>query len=290
MNRKPFMLLIYFILALPLAGFAAPVGNIGDPMLWNPGPFQTKGGLSIITTLTCDRQINRLPDQITRFPWTNPDTFPPEQRHYTQTRSSKNTLNNVGLKMGFPFNDRVFPYAVMGSTTAAIDFRYADWTVSRSHSSHNTFESDPSIYYGLGTSIIMHREEYDTIPLTMGMDISYRRYAIEEDRINAEGLSYSSKLDEIQLAFSLSAEMKLFSPYIGIKVASITGSEDYTDMNYSTDYFKEGYIHYTEDITWSKNLGYFMGATTSIKDLVTVGLEIRGGDENAIGINATTKF
>ena len=290
MNRTPCMLLIFFMFALPAIGLAAPVGNIGDPMLWNPGPFQKQGGFSFITTLVCERQTNHLPEQVTRFGWTNPNSSPLEQRHYPQTRLSKNTLDILGLKVGVPVRDRAVVYAVVGVSEATIDLHYEDWTVSRSFASNDTFESGPDVYYGLGASIVLQRGEYKKIPWTAGMDLSWRRYSIEEDKFQTEGLSYSSTLDEIQLAFSVSAEIERFSPYFGVKVASITGTEDYINKNYTTYYFEEKYIHYTEDITWSKNIGYFMGVTTAIKGLMTVGLEIRGGDENALSINATTRF
>lgn len=292
MNRTPYMLLIFFIFitVLPVIGSAAPVGNIGDPVLWNPGPFQTEGGLSLITTLTFERQTNRLPEQITRFGWANPEGTPPEVYHYPQTRWSKNTFNTLGVKLGVPLRDKAVLYGVMGESDITVGLHYEDWTVSRKYESNDTFESGPGIYFGLGTSLIIQRGEYQKIPLTLGMDISYRRYSIEENRIAGEGLYYSSTLDEFQLAFCLSAEAKNYSPYFGVKVASITGTEEYINKNYETNYFDEGYIHYNQDITWSKNLGYFFGVTTSIKGLVTLGLEFRGGDENAMGFNATARF
>lgn len=288
------MLLIFLtfiiIVVLPSVGLAAPVGNIGDPMLWNLGPFQNNVRLSLIITVDYESQTNRLPEQITRFPWTNPDVEPLEQRHYPQTRSSKNSLDTLGLKMGIPIKDKALVYAVIGNSDSTINFHYEDWTVDRSYASDDTFESGPDIYYGLGTSIVLQRGEYQKIPLTLGMDMSYRCYSIKENRIQTDGLSYSSTLDEFQLAFCLSAETKNFSPYLGVKVASITGTEDYINTNFETSYFPEGYIHYAQDITWSKNIGYFMGVTTSIKGFVTLGIEFRGGDENAMGLNATTRF
>jgi hypothetical protein len=295
------MLLIFFIiLVLSANGVAAPVGNIGDPMLWNPGPFQQEGGLSLTSTLTFENQTNQLVGQMTRFSWTKPDVLPLEKRHYSQTRSSKNTLNTLGLKLGFPIKDKAVIYGVVGNSDSTINFHYEDTTVvrsadgiqsfSRNFKKDNTFESGSDIFFGLGASFIIQRGEYEKIPLTLGMDISYRRYSIEQDKVASEGLSYSSTLDEIQLAFCLSAETKLFSPYLGVKVASITGTEDYINNKYLSSYYNEGYIHYNQDITWSKNIGYLMGVTTSIKGLLTVGIEVRGGDENAIGINATTRF
>lgn len=290
MTRMPYMLMILFIIVLPVIGSAAPVGNIGDTMLWNPGPFQKEGGISLITTLIFESQTNRLPEQITRFGWTNPNVSPLEQRHYPQTRLSKNTLNTFGMKIGMPIKDKAVIYGILGLSDLTIDLHYEDWTVSRSFESDNTFESSPELFYGIGTSIVMHRGEYKKIPLTIGLDVSYRRYSIDENRLKEEGVSYSSTLDEFQLAFCLSAEAEGYSPYLGVKVASITGTEDYINKNYETKYFDEGYIHYTQDIVWSKNIGYFFGVTTSIKDMVTVGLEFRRGNENAIGLNATTRF
>lgn len=284
------MLLIFIILTLPVSGSAAPVGNIGDPMLWNPGPFQTEGGRSVITTLFYENQTNRLPMQLTRFAWTNPDITPAEERHYSQTRSSKNNLKTAGLKIGMPLKEMAMVYGVIGASEMTVNFKYTDWTVSRDFSADSEFESGPVVFFGIGTNLIMQRGEFRKIPLTLGMDVSYRRYTIDDDRIAGEGLAYSASFNEVQLAFCLSADAKDFSPYLGIKVASITGSEDYTNNNHATKYFDEGYVHYNQDITWSKNLGYFMGVTTSIKGIVTVGLEFRGGNENAMGINATTRF
>lgn len=294
MNRSPNMLLIFsvfsFIVLLPALGLAASVGNIGDPMVWDPGPFQKEGGISIVTSLMYGEQTNRLSEQMTRFPWTNPTTQPLEERHYEQIRSSKNALSTMGVKIGVPYKDKALFYAVAGKSDAKVNFHYGDWTVLRGFETDNSFESDSDFFYGLGTSFVMQRGEVQKIPLTLGMDISYRRYSIEENRIASEGLSYSSDLDEIQMAVCLAAKLEKFSPYAGVKVASITGTEDYINKNFKTLYFEEGYIHYDQDITWSKNVGYFFGATTSIKGWVSLGIEFRGGDENAMELSATTKF
>lgn len=290
MNRIPYMLLIFIILTLPVSGSAAPVGNIGDPMLWNPGPFQTEGGRSVITTLFYENQTNHLPSQMTRFAWTNPDITPPEERHYYQTRNSKNNLKTAGLKVGMPIKERAIVYGIIGTSDMTVNYHYKDTTVSWDYEEMNKFNSGIGIIFGLGTNIVMERGEFRKIPLTLGMDVSYRHYAIDDDRMGGDGLAYSASFNEVQLAFCLSADAKDFSPYLGIKVASITGSEDYKNNNHDTSYFTEGYIHYNQDITWSKNIGYFMGVTTSIKGVVTMGLEFRGGDENAMGINATTRF
>ena len=221
MNRTSCMLpgliiiIIALTFALPPVGSAAPCGNIGDPMLWNPGPFQKQGGLSLITSLLYESQTNRLPEQITRFAWTDPDTQPLEERHYPQTRWSKNTLETLGVKLGVPFKDKAVFYAVAGKSDMSVDLHYEDWTVGRGFESDNSF-SGSDTFYGAGADVVIQRGIFHEIPLTLGMDISYRHYSVEEDRIAAEGLAYSAEFDEVQLAVSLSADMKRFSPYMGV--------------------------------------------------------------------------
>lgn len=296
MNRLPPKLVIVFVfavLSLSLAetGSAAPVGNLGDAMLWNPGPFRTQGGLAAVVSLSVESQTNRLPSQMTRFVWTNPNNVPLEERHFQQIRSSKNELKTMGAKIGIPFKDKALVYLVAGTSEASVDLHYEDWTVAfKAFETDSRFDSDSDVFYGVGLGFIMHRGEYRKIPMTLGMDISYRRYSIEENRIATDGLSYASDLDEIQMAVCLSAQLKRFSPYAGVKISSITGTEDYVNQNEETSYFDEGYIHYTEDITWYRNVGYFFGVTIPVKGFLSVGLEFRGGDENAMGINATTRF
>lgn len=299
MNRTSNMILVCLWVLLPFVASAAPVGNIGDPILWSPGPLQKDGGPSIIATVDYDKQINKLPEQITRFPWASPDITPPEQRHYPQTRSSRNTLTLKGLKIGTPVSNAGIIYALVGASDSVVDFHYEDWTVtrdlasnhtfSRDFASNDTFSSGPDLYYGLGASIIMHRGEYlPDIPVTFGMDISYRRFSIEDTP--SAILYYYSSLDEFQLAFCLSAETPSYSPYMGVKVASMTGEEEYINRNAVTKYYSEGSVHYKNNITWSKNIGYFAGVTTTIKGMISLGFEVRFGDENGMGVNVTTRF
>jgi hypothetical protein len=290
MTRRHHMLFVLFVILTPLSGMASPVGNIGDPLVWDYGPLQLKGGPPLVLSVFYDTQTNRLPEQVTRFIWADPTSVPLQDRHFQQTRSSRTELTVMGIKLGVPFGDRVLVYGLAGSLEASIDFHYGDWTVWRSFEIDAHFESDPDVFYGIGTSLILERFTYRDTLFTLGLDLSYRRYTIEQDRLAEAGLSYASTLDEIQLGFNLSADMNGFSPYLGVKVASITGTEDYIDRNGWTDYSGEGYIHYNQDIEWSKNVGYVMGVTTAIKGWFTLGLEARGGDENALGFNATTRF
>lgn len=268
--------------------FAAPVGNIGQ----GSSLFRDNPSILFATSIIADHQKNTFLKQITRFPWTNPGISPPEERHYQQIRQSKTTINTLGAKLGLSILDKGSVYALVGTSVSSIDLTYEDWTVERGFNLSESFDSGPELFYGLGASLILHRGEYKKIPLTFGMDVSYRRLTIEEDRLNkvAEQTFYHSDLDEIQLAFCLSADLKRWSPYVGAKVASITGTEEYINRLEDSDYYPEGYIHYNEDITWSKNIGFAAGVTTSITEGLSVGLEVRFGDEQGLGLNATARF
>jgi hypothetical protein len=270
---------------------AAPVGNIGDRAIWNPGFFENGGPFSIIATLRANSQTNDLPVQKSRFNWANPNTTPAETRVYSQTRRSRNTLDNLGIQIGIPLNDSAYVYSLIGASQSRIVLHYTDWTVSRSFSRVDTFTSGPDVYYGVGAAFVMLRETYENhIPLTFGMTAQYLRYSLSDDQLETNNVSYSCSLSEIQLGLCLSTNIGPYSPYLGAKAASLTGKEDYVDKNDASAYFPEGYVHYTNDITWFKNIGYFIGVSRYFNDMVSVGLEIRFGDEEGLGLTATTRF
>ena len=287
MNRTSHLLLICLIL-WPVTVLAAPVGNIGQ----GPSLFRDDPSILFVTSIIADSQKNTFLEQITRFPWTNPGITPPEERHYQQVRQSKTTINTLGAKIGLAYTDKGLFYALVGTSTATLDLYYEDWTVERGFSLNESFDSGPDLFYGLGASFIIQQGEYKKVPLTLGMDISYRRLTIEENRLTlpAEQTYYHSDLDEIQLAFCLSADLGNWSPYVGARVASLTGTEEYINRLEDSDYYSEGYIHYNEDITWFKNIGFVAGVTKPITDGLSVGLEVRLGDEQGLGLNATARF
>lgn len=291
MKQKTCMLMVALGLLFPAGPvFSGPVGNPHESALlarlWESLPTP-----SLITTAFYDEQVNYLPGQTRRFPWTNPSVSPPEERHYPQTRSSKNTLSVFGVKLGFPIKDKAVVYGIAGSGTADIDFHYEDWTVGRTFKADDSFASGLGTFYGIGATFIMHDGVYENnIPFRLSMDMSYRRYEMADNRLEDSGTAYECTLDEIQLAFILSAQMETFSPYAGVKVASITGHESYTNTNYNTDYYESGYIDYEDDITWSKDIGYFAGITKPITRCLSVNLEWRGGDEQGMGAQISARF
>lgn len=287
MNRTCHLLLICLVV-WPAVVFSAPVGNIGD----TTSLFRDEPTILFVTSFTADQQKNTFPEQITRFPWTNPIYTPPEERHYLQLRQSKTTMNTLGAKVGLAMVDKGAVYGLVGTTNTTLDLYYEDWTVERYFSLTETIESGPDLYYGLGITMVLHQGEYRTKPFTFGMDLSYRRLTIEDDRLDvaSEQIYYYSVLDEIQLAFCLSLDLNRWSPYVGAKVASITGTEEYINRLEDSDYYDEGYIHYEEDITWFKNIGFVAGVTTFIFDGLSLGFEVRFGDEQGMGVSATTSF
>lgn len=290
MNYARYLIIAILVLLRPWSINAAPVGNIGDEALWTSGILSKGFKFPFITSIIIDRQTNDLPVQVNRFNWTDPSVSPLEERTYSQTRWSRYTLDSLGLKIGIPVNDMTCIYGIVGDCNTMIDLHYEDWTVSRVFKRNDSFSSENDFFYGIGATIIMQRIDYAKIPLTIGMDIKYRHFENSSDKLSSNLTAYSSTLDEVQIAVSLSAKLEYLSPYIGWKVANLTGHETYIDQNDFTSYFSEGYVHYSNAIVTSRNIGYCVGATKYISRLFSVGFEVRFGDERGLGINTTTRF
>lgn len=279
-----------FVILTSIA-FSAPVGNIGAPLLWGEGFLVKEGLFHVTVAVDFDLQKNSLDRQIKRFAWEDPAQANPETRHYEQIRSSENKLTSSGITIGGILGESAIIYLLAGVCKTTVDLNYLDKTMGYGFETQTEFKSEDDFYYGAGLSVIMHEGTYkDDIPIKVGMDVKYRKFEIEDDNLSSKDEFYSASLDEIQMAFVLSAEKGPFCPYIGARISSITGKEHYIDRNYASTYFDSGYIDYANDITWFKNIGYLAGISFYIKELCLLNLEIRRGDEDAIGLSSTIKF
>ena len=292
-------ILKYALLSLILfnsIAIAAPVGNTGSPALWDEGLLVKEGRFHFTAALDFDYQKNELPGQIRRFPWTDPGQVTPEQRHYEQIRMSSNSFLCSGIKLGATINESAMVYLLTGVMNTTVDMTYYDKTISYGYSTGSDFESDNEFYYGAGFSVIMHRGTWkkDT-PVKVGMDLKYRKLEMEESNLGSAGEYYSSSLDELQMAFVISAETERFYPYFGLRISAMSGRERYINKNIPlilapARYYDTGYIDYRRDINWFKNTGYVTGMSFYVKDLWLFNVEIRRGDEEGFGLSSTIKF
>lgn len=286
-----FVLTLSMLCLHAATAISAPVGNIGDPGLWEGGLVREYGVSHIFVALDFDQQKIHHPKQIGRQKWDDPRTAIEEDRHYEQIRASRYQLTCSGIKVGTTLSRGCLVYALSGVCNSDILFRYWDTTIKFGYSEATTFKSDTDFYYGIGTSAIFHEGTFgEDMPFKLGMDIKYRRFDIEVDNLEADGTFYSTTLDEIQLALVLSAETGRFSPYLGAKISSMTGKEHYINKNTKSSFFDERYINYQDDITWSENLGYVAGGTFFIKETFSLNIESRFGDEEGLGCSATIRF
>ncbi len=274
------------------SGFCAPVGNIGDPAIWEYGIFTDPGTISVFISAEYDIQDNELAAQQRRVRWDDPRTTNDEIRHYEQIRSSKSTMTTAGARLGAVITESWTVYAMTGVCDTDMTFYHTDTTITFGFEIEDEFNSKSDLYYGFGTSVLLHEGTFRDIPLAFGMDLKYRRFDFEDDRLESDGLFYSATLDEIQLALMLSADIGLFHPYGGVRISSITGKEQYINKNWASFYYPypENYINYKDDITWSKNLGYVAGVSVHLLETFSLNVESRFGDEEALGFSATVKF
>jgi len=274
--------------------FCAPVGNIGDPAIWKDGLFTEAGSFSVFISAEYDSQDNTLAPQQRRIMWDDPRTAVEEVRHYEQIRSSKSTITSTGARLGVVISDYCTLYAISGVCDTDLTFYHTDTTMSFGFEIDNDFSSKSDLYYGFGTTVLLHRGTFNDIPLALGMDLKYRRFDFEDDRLTSDGLFYSATLDEIQLAIMLSADAGLFHPYAGARISSITGKEQYINKFLNeyiqSSWYPDGDINYKDDITWSKNLGFLAGVSVHLLETFSLNVESRFGDEEGLGFSATVKF
>lgn len=286
-----FYVLLNVLFLLGAMASAAPVGNIGAPLLWGEG-FLVSGGLYNVTaSIDFDSQKNDLPDQQNRVIWATSTVANPEYRHYEQIRSSKNEYFTSGMTLGATIKQANMIYLMAGVVNSKIDLTYYDKTIDFGFTTKANFESDNDFYYGIGWSSIIHEGHFmEDTPVRFGLDTKYRKLEMEDDDLSDSGKFYSTSLDEFQFALVLSAEVGNIFPYLGCRISSITGSEHFIDKNIGGAYYENGYIDYHRDIKWFKNTGYLAGASYYIKELVIVNLELRSGSEEGIGFSTTVKF
>ena len=290
-KTRRLFLLVAFALLHASHVFCAPVGNIGDPAIWEDGLFTDAGSFSIFISAEYDNQTNDFPSQQRRVRWDDPRTSLEEVRHYEQTRWSNSTMACAGARLGAVLSENWTVYAMTGVCDTELTFNYIDTTVNFSFKSYEKFESKGDLYYGVGTTVLLHKGTFrDDIPIAFGMDIKYRRFDFEDDNITSNGTFYKSTLDEIQFALMVSADAGLFHPYAGARISSITGTEQFINKKQESHYYPEGYINYKDDITWSKNLGFVAGISLHPLEKVSLNVESRFGDEEAWGFSATVKF
>jgi hypothetical protein len=293
LNKKTRTILSVTLMVLLFAAsvFCAPVGHIGDPVVWGEGLIFDNWNSSVFMAVEWDRQRNTLPAQQRMPRWDDPRTVLNEVRHYEQIRTSDNELITSNIKLGAVIENVGTFYLLYGLCDSKINLTLSDKTVLNGFSMNNTFQSDGDPFYGVGFSFIMHEGSlWDTIPIKTGVDIKYRRFDFEVDNRDKNDTFYAATLDEIQMALVISADAGFIQPYVGARISSTTGKEHYMHQAVPAPYYDAGYIDYEDDITWSKNLGYVIGAAYAIKEVASINVELRFGDEEALGCSASVRF
>ncbi|VFQ45069.1 hypothetical protein MSL71_27260 [Desulfoluna butyratoxydans] len=290
-TRALFTVAMLLLLLHAATGRCAPVGNIGDPALWNGRLFTDPDTRTLFVAVEYDAQDNTLDDQQRRVRWDDPRSSTEEVRHYEQIRSSDSTFTCMGLRIGAVMSDAWTLYALTGTCDTELTFHHTDTTVNFGFETSSDFESSSDLYFGVGTTVLLHKGTFrEDVPFTLGMDITYRRFDFEDDSLSDNGTFYSATLDEIQLAVVLAAELWGIHPYAGARISSITGNERYINKTIQSYWYPHGYIDYEDDITWSKNVGFVVGASVQLPGAISLTVESRLGDEEALGVSAAVAF
>jgi len=298
--KKLYITILFFIVLGPLKVWAAPCGNF-------LGFFPEKSGETfMVFSMDADSQENTFPEQKRRE---RDISSYGEERHYSETRSSKIKFSYLGIKTGIALKNFPFMYVTAGYANADMDFSFRDdlTNTKSSYSLDTSFESDNFPVFGGGLSARIYRKQIlgDKI-LNLGIDAQYRlldfdkTFQTESEDAGKHEISYSSTMHEIQLSLEGSlgeftwrpvSKISLdLTPYLGWKISHFIADETFADKGNINRAGEPDPIRYKDDIEVASHISAFAGVTIGLTDVMTLDIETRFGDEDGYTIYCSYKF
>ncbi|MFC1807254.1 hypothetical protein ACFL0T_02670 [Candidatus Omnitrophota bacterium] len=260
------------ILFCSSAIYAAPVGNIATPALLES---------ALISESKEDDKIGIL------------GAFEADiiNDRNLEGQDGKTDLRFYNGKIGLIFADRAIAYGLLGTGRIESKFKQLGNTIK--------FESNTDVAWGAGGTIILYEKtlySWDNSIIRLGADGRYRSTSLEADRILVGATRYDipdplvSNIDidyqDWQVAGAVSWQWKRLIPYVGGKYSDSSGNLRATVAGTT----------YDTDIEADSKFGIFFGTDILIKDpitekdTITVNIEFRLIDEQAVTIGGAVRF
>lgn len=230
---------------------AAPVGNPAEPVLLH-GKYPTK--FSLQTETVFKRKLEAGSSGQMRF-------------------SGTFHTGKVSLYLG----EKLDIYGLVG----VYDGKVKDFI-----SEYYIIDSKMDAAMGLGASYVLHEWEFANGICRLGADAKYRQYEPDIDTVKfyREAVTVSDTamtFKEWQLALGLAYQYKNFIPYVGVKYSDVDAHIKFTHgANDRTD----------NDIASDNTWGLFYGADVLVQDNISVNIEGRNMDENAVNVGLNVRF
>lgn len=145
------------------------------------------------------------------------------------------------------------------------------------------YDVDNAFTWGLGATLLAFETEGG---FRAGMDGKYRQTSPELSKVTVDGVDYELDESEVeygewQVALAFSQQMGKFAPYAGVK---------YSDINTKAKATVSGTEYETEERGSKNTVGPFVGISFLPNDNLSLNVEGRFIDENAVSVSLAYKF
>ena len=188
-----------------------------------------------------------------------------------------------GGKIGAIFQNKFILYGLLGNATYKEAFT--------DQGSNVKIESKEDLAWGFGATAILYEMELKNSILRFGVDGRWRKTSLDIDKITIDNTVYtipsgsvtnmSLDYSEWQFAGAASLEWSKLVPYVGVKYSKIdaTAKATVSGTNYADS-----------DIKLKNSVGIFAGCDFLVMDSVSVNVEGRFVDEEAMTIGIAVRF
>lgn len=262
---------IFFVLVFVLIGvsfvYAAPVGNIAKPAMLKSAVISKdaeKPNMGVIVEGEFDFVSNmKLKDS-----------------------DSKDKYRFLGSKLDLVLMDKVIVYGLLGG--AYYETKFND------EGSEVKIETKNDLAWGIGATAILYEtkiEQFGSPTLRFGVDGRYRSTELDVDKIIIDGTEYkipsgsvtavSIEYKDWQIAGEVSSQWGRFIPYVGVK---------YSDMDAKASMTVSGTTYTDDNFKLKHNVGVFVGADLLALDSMSLNVEGRFINEEALTLGCAVRF
>ena len=184
-------------------------------------------------------------------------------------------------KLGVVLDDKYIIYGLLGSAKYEEEYTTLG--------SNLRVETEDTMLYGFGATLIFYETELENSTLRVGMDGKWRTVDFDIEKVVINGVSYSIpsgsvtalslELTEWQFAVATSLEWQKLVPYIGVKYSNVEGTSSITISG----------ITY-ENTGDESDVGIFVGCDVLVTDSMSINVEGRFIDEEAITVGCAVRF
>lgn len=262
--------IVFFAIGVLLASvsiaYAAPVGNIAKPAMLKSAVLSKDVGSDI--GVIGEGEFDFVSDM------------------KLKDSDSEDKYRFLGSKIDLVFTDKIIVYGLLGG--AYYETKYDD------EGSEIKIETKNDLAWGIGATAILYEtklEQFGSPILRFGVDGRYRSSELDVDKVVIDGTEYkipsgsvtgmSLEYKDWQIAGEVSSQWGRFIPYVGVK---------YSDMDAKASITVSGTTYTDDDFELKHKVGAFVGTDILVLDSVSLNVEGRFINEEALTLGCAVRF